>query len=557
MSDTSPHAKSPLRRSVRWLSAPRVTAAQRDFEHGDALVFLLYTALLALAVHQHILWADEAQSWLLARDNSLHDLLFLRLHYEGAPALWPLLLWCAIRLHLPYAGLNWLSAALALPGIFLLLRFSPFPRLFRWLLPFTFFLAYQYAVIARPYVLFPALLFALAAVYRSTRPRPLLFAVVAGLLANVGLHAAILAGIFALLYVYDLYRLARRAPGAVQIRTVAAAALLLTLFFALSAAVAAPAPDVAFAAGSITHAAALPGIAAERLPAKAPPLDPPFADSTPLPGGTPLLTFLVTAFRTSLLLADNACFPIATSNLLATPFLLALLLWLRARQSLRFALPWLTAVVLSVHVWSAEHHSGQFALALLAAVWISLETSPPAILQPSPRLPRLFPTLALLVLLLQIGWTVHSIRFEAHTPYDPGRVTADLLQRNFAGKRIAGFGYDTVSTQPWSPNSLFFNQPHAWWLWSEPVLIDRRRTEALLQHPDAVVLTDSTLGPELPANQWGRFGNTGLHPALPMLQFWQQHGFHETHRFCGERVFRSGTYYTDCAVILEPNTPGD
>src|SRR5260370_13187007 len=117
-----------------------------------------------------------------------------------------------------------MGGAFALVGIYILLRFSPFPRIFRWLLPFTFFLQYQYAAIARPYVLFTGLLFTLCILFNLRQPRPVLFGLVAGLLANIILHSAILPGMFSLLYVSELYRLRQQSPGLVTPRSIAAVA---------------------------------------------------------------------------------------------------------------------------------------------------------------------------------------------------------------------------------------------------------------------------------------------------------------------------------------------
>ena len=45
-------------------------------------------------------------------------------------------------------------------------------------------------------------------------------------------------------------------------------------------------------------------------------------------------------------------------------------------------------------------------------------------------------------------------------------------------------------SSPTLHHNLFFNQDHTYWLWSNANAIDLRRTEALLQHPDVVVIGD-------------------------------------------------------------------
>jgi hypothetical protein len=538
----------------------------------DYLVFLVYAAILTLAIHHHLPSDDEAQAWLLARDNPLFTLLFQRMHYEGGPGLWPIILWTAIRLHLPYAAVSWIGGTAALAGIFVWLRFSPLPRIFRWLLPFTFFLQYQYAVVARPYALFPLLLFALCVVYTLKQPRPILFALLAGLMANISLHAAMLASFFALLYLRELYWPPRNSTASFRVRPerrrVVLAVSLFLAFAIFSAVVAAPAPDVC-TDGYVgdTTGKTYPWlrklIPTQHLPSGAPPLDSfyypdllPIGSKQPDPNKhpNPLVLFLV---RTIVVGGDAAFFPISESNLLAFAFLIAAWYWFRVKGRRDLLLPYFLTIILAVQIAVFDHHTGLLLLALVAAVWITLETSlPTSPLTGKQRfIAPAFTALALLVTLLQIGWTIHVVSSEAKHPYDAGLETERYLTQHFAGKRIAGFGYATVTTQSYATHSLFFNQPHAFWVWSAPIFINRRRTEALQQHPDVVVLEDFISRHGFFYNQFGWTYTNGEHAFHRHREFWEQHGYHVTHEFCGDRFMRFTETHSACELILEPNNP--
>jgi len=152
-----------------------------------------YALLVCFAASRHEPWADEAQAWLLARDSRFWALWTTLLHYEGTPGLWHSLLWVLTRLHVSYGALNYFSAAFGVAGAYLMFRFSPFVLPVRLLLPFTYFLAYQYAVVARSYVLIPPLLFGLAAVYNQRERRPLLYECLLGALALCSMHGLVLA----------------------------------------------------------------------------------------------------------------------------------------------------------------------------------------------------------------------------------------------------------------------------------------------------------------------------------------------------------------------------
>jgi hypothetical protein len=571
-----PTARTPW---IAFLFAPRPPAdpvspavSRNRLSAVDWLVFAVYAAILTLAIHHHLPSDDEAQAWLLARDNPLFTLLFQRMHYEGGPGLWPIILWTAIRLHLPYAAVSWIGGAAALAGILVWLRFSPLPRIFRWLIPFTFFVQYQYAVIARPYALFPLLLFALCVVYTLKRPRPILFALVAGLMANISLHAAMLAGFFALLYLRELYWPPKNSTAAFRVRparrTVVLAVSLFLAFAIFSAVVAAPAPDVC-TDGYVgdTTGKTYPWlrnfIPTQRLPVGAPPLDSfyypdllPIGSKQPDPNKhpNPILLFVV---RTIVVGGDAAFFPISESNLLGIAFLIALWYWLRSRGRRDLLLPYGLTILLAAQIAIFDHHTGLLLLALVAAVWIALETEVPTAEQKTPR-PRILRTpvlvaLALLITLLQIGWTAHTVYGESRRPYDAGLETERYLTEHFSGKRIAGFGYATVTTQAYAPHSLFFNQPNAFWVWSAPIFINRRRTEALQQHPDVVVLEDFISRHGFFYNQFGWTYTNGEHAFHRHREFWEQHGYHVTHEFCGERFVRFGETHSACELILEPN----
>ena len=148
----------------------------------------LYALLLAYVVPRHEPWADEAQAWELASSNGLTALFGKYIHYEGSPGLWHLLLWVLARLHVSYAGMHWFAALIALAGVSIFAIAAPFPLPVRVAVPFTYFFLYQYAVIARSYVLFPFLAFSLAYFWKDRWERPLPVACLLGLVGNISSH---------------------------------------------------------------------------------------------------------------------------------------------------------------------------------------------------------------------------------------------------------------------------------------------------------------------------------------------------------------------------------
>ena len=142
-------------------------------KHARALSFIAYMAVVAIVTYFHEPWFDEAQSWLIARDSSFVDLLTLRPHYEGHPPLWTLLLSIPAKTGVPYEiglkGVQLLCTALL--GGWLIFR-APFSKLAVFLLPFTYFLCFQYGVTSRPYALLCVALFMVAHYWKRSDSKP-------------------------------------------------------------------------------------------------------------------------------------------------------------------------------------------------------------------------------------------------------------------------------------------------------------------------------------------------------------------------------------------------
>ena len=122
------------------------------------IVFAAYICIAVFAGIHHEPWADEAQSWLIARDShTLIDLL-RAVKYEGTLPTWHL-----INKAFQLAGLKY-DYIFVIPLLFsaigvILLFFTDAPLPEKIMLPFSFFAVYQNAVIARQYsMVFPAMM---------------------------------------------------------------------------------------------------------------------------------------------------------------------------------------------------------------------------------------------------------------------------------------------------------------------------------------------------------------------------------------------------------------
>ena len=135
----------------------------------ELVIVLVYLILHFFLMFFHEPWFDEAVAWLIAKDSSLYDLLFVAPHYEGHPSLWHIILAPFAKLGAPYElSLSLISLAFSGAAVILFVYKAPFKRIFRILIPFSYFVFYQYSVVSRPYCMM-MLAFVLVAITYSDR----------------------------------------------------------------------------------------------------------------------------------------------------------------------------------------------------------------------------------------------------------------------------------------------------------------------------------------------------------------------------------------------------
>jgi hypothetical protein len=168
-------------------------ARQQHLKMLDAAIFLGLAGLVLYTVSNHEPWADEADTWLEVRDLSWARLLFSELRYDGHLPLWHAVVWVPQHLfHMPYDYFVFIGGTCAVAGLCVLIFLAPFPRPLRYLIGGSFFFAYQYAVVARPYVLMPLLGFLAAHFYRQGLRRVQAFGIAIALLIQDSSYAAVI-----------------------------------------------------------------------------------------------------------------------------------------------------------------------------------------------------------------------------------------------------------------------------------------------------------------------------------------------------------------------------
>ncbi len=155
----------------------------------------------------HEPWFDEAQAWQIAKCADIKDILFVIPHYEGHPPFWWLLLSIPAKLGVPFEiGLKSVGFLISVVSVFLILFRMPYPRLMRLILPFSYFILYQYGVIVRPYSLMLLAFLLLVLAFPEKDNRPWLLTGLLFFLCLTSAYGIVFAGGIAVCWVLELIK---------------------------------------------------------------------------------------------------------------------------------------------------------------------------------------------------------------------------------------------------------------------------------------------------------------------------------------------------------------
>ena len=406
-----------------------------------------YAALVSFAIPYHEPWADEAQAWQLARSLPLGALFKTYIRYEGSPGLWHFFLWILIRAHIGYSAMHWICGAIALAAASLLILASPLPRYLKLTLPFTSFLLFQYAVVARNYVLVPILLFLVAWCWKK---HPLTLALALGLLANTALHAAAISSGLAVVFAIEQLRAGSLSNPALR-RKLALGSLIVVALYGIAIWTAWPPHDL--------------GLTRVRGESH---------------------TFFDHAIVS---LVWGICQP----WILSIPFWIVIAAWFGARRKLLYLLPVLFFAIFSGEVYANWWHVGLLVPTLVCLLWI---TCPPPGAAKS-RVETIGGIAIAFMIATQILWSGYALFFDHYHAYSPDRAAAAFLKPLVQqGDRVAityidnlgNHAFAGVGILPYFDHNIYANQANPFWWWSDLDTTEDNFNQILPTHPQLVLV---------------------------------------------------------------------
>jgi hypothetical protein len=399
------------------------------------IIFIVYLVLLGTVVARHEPWMDEAQPWIYGEEVNPFDLLTKLLRYDGHPPLWYLIVMPFAKIGLPYFTLNVLSAFFSALGVLLFLRYSPFSPIIKILFPFTFFVFYQYGIVARSYCLIAPLLFFIAVIYEKKNERPLLFAFLLCLLASVSAFTFLMAGAIFFVHLLDVVK-RRKSLNRNEIIYQFIAAVLLILTAAAVVLILAQPPDSSFAQGYNLKLKNFIDVAWRRL------------------SGALIMDELSNFTK---LQAVGSCII----------FIFSLIWFWYKKTFLLFSLPCLLITILSAVKYSNVWHEGILFILWIFVLWVSFKneyTEPPI-------LRKIIKLAAVIVLATQVYWTGHAAFKDYKYNYSGAYELSQFIKNNkLENKKLFVSGWKSLAIMPYFDENVFYNYnegaKNRYWLWS-------------------------------------------------------------------------------------------
>lgn len=175
---------------------------KKNIFYVSIIITFIITSIIMCMKHEF--WADEANAWLLAQDLSIKDLI-LYIHRDGHPILFHLIIKLFSLFSLKYNYFYVISIIFSTIGVSLLVFKSNFKWYLKLLLPFTYFIFYQYTVIVRGYCIALLLLSLVAILWEKRREKCVLFTFILFLLLSSEIYLFLFAGSIYFIMLVDYY----------------------------------------------------------------------------------------------------------------------------------------------------------------------------------------------------------------------------------------------------------------------------------------------------------------------------------------------------------------
>jgi hypothetical protein len=195
-------------------------------------IYFFFNLIISL---QHEIWRDEAQAWLIARDSQNIITLFKNLQYESHPGLWYLILFPIAKIFASPLIMQVLNTLISTLTVYIIARFSIFSWAQKYLISFSYFLFYEYGIIARNYSLGIFFIFLFCSLFLYRQKKNYQLSIVLILMSFANAITLIIATILTTALIFELilnkFRLNKKTSSSFYIKNIFILSITLIIIF--------------------------------------------------------------------------------------------------------------------------------------------------------------------------------------------------------------------------------------------------------------------------------------------------------------------------------------
>lgn len=152
----------------------------------------------------HEPWSDEAQSFLIAKTETIENILFKVSSQEGCFPLWVLLLKLLINFGLTFDKIHYVSSIFVIISTIIFINNKKIDEKSRYLIPLGFWVFYQYGIIARNYSILVLAFSLLLLIYDRRHEKRILYFLLLMFFSLISMHGMVISGVLATFYFIEL-----------------------------------------------------------------------------------------------------------------------------------------------------------------------------------------------------------------------------------------------------------------------------------------------------------------------------------------------------------------
>ena len=195
------------------------------------IIYLIIFSILIIGIgYFHEPWSDEAQSYLIAKTESVKNIFFEISSSEGCFPLWVLILKVLINMGLPYERLYLVSSFIIIISTAIFIVNEEIDPKIRYSLPLSFWVFYQYGIVARNYSLIVLAFSLLVLLYNKRFEHIFKYFLLLVFFSLISLHGMIISGFLFVFYLIEYIKKEKSLKAVLSFKLISLCMILCLLY---------------------------------------------------------------------------------------------------------------------------------------------------------------------------------------------------------------------------------------------------------------------------------------------------------------------------------------